>query len=179
MANSNSDSPDISGDGRLVAFRSAATNLVPGDSNGVPDIFVFDRMAGTMSVATISRFGNHTADNRSLRPMFAGGGQTLLFESVASDLAGYDFNAINDIFSWTLDTSVLQPFSVNIVNLGQGFQINWPAFAGRTHQVQFKNSLADPSWQNLLGNVMIVGNTASFRDATPAGNQRYYRVLVF
>jgi hypothetical protein len=34
---------DISADGRFVAFMSYATNLVPGDTNGVPDIFVRDR----------------------------------------------------------------------------------------------------------------------------------------
>jgi hypothetical protein len=30
----------ISADGRYVAFESNATNLVPGDTNGVRDIFV-------------------------------------------------------------------------------------------------------------------------------------------
>ena len=36
-ANGGSDSPSISGDGRLVAFTSAATNLVEGDTNGQRD----------------------------------------------------------------------------------------------------------------------------------------------
>lgn len=40
----------ISGDGRFVAFESAATNLVAGDTNGVTDVFVHDRgEAGTSS----------------------------------------------------------------------------------------------------------------------------------
>ena len=34
--------PVVSADGRRVAFRSAATNLVPGDGNGTPDIFLVD-----------------------------------------------------------------------------------------------------------------------------------------
>ena len=33
-------SPELSADGRLVAFESDATNLVPDDTNGVADIFV-------------------------------------------------------------------------------------------------------------------------------------------
>ena len=37
------DAPAISGDGRFVAFQSSASNLVPGDGNGVEDVFVFDR----------------------------------------------------------------------------------------------------------------------------------------
>lgn len=45
----------ISGDGRYVGFTSAATNLVPGDTNGSWDVFVRDRQSGTterVSVAT-------------------------------------------------------------------------------------------------------------------------------
>jgi len=38
-----SDWPSISGDGRFVAFRSWASNLVPSDTNGFADIFVRDR----------------------------------------------------------------------------------------------------------------------------------------
>ncbi len=39
--------PMISADGRFVAFESDATNLVPGDTNGVRDVFVRDRQSGT------------------------------------------------------------------------------------------------------------------------------------
>lgn len=42
----------ISNDGRFVAFRSTATNLVPGDTNGLADIFVLDRVAGTLERIT-------------------------------------------------------------------------------------------------------------------------------
>ena len=35
--------PRISSDGRWVAFDSAATNLVAGDTNGVTDVFLLDR----------------------------------------------------------------------------------------------------------------------------------------
>src|SRR5438132_13627813 len=41
-----SASPAISADGRFVAFYSAATNLVPGDTNGAKDVFVRDRLTG-------------------------------------------------------------------------------------------------------------------------------------
>ena len=41
-ANSHSFLPDISDDGRFVTFTSEATNLVAGDSNGVPDIFLYE-----------------------------------------------------------------------------------------------------------------------------------------
>lgn len=42
LADGESFTPSISDDGRFVAFRSAATNLVEGDGNGQADIFVAD-----------------------------------------------------------------------------------------------------------------------------------------
>ena len=41
-ANDASEEPSISTDGRWVAFRSDATNLVPGDGNSATDVFVRD-----------------------------------------------------------------------------------------------------------------------------------------
>ena len=46
QANADSLSPAISADGRYVAFISAASNLVSGDTNGVGDVFVHDRVTG-------------------------------------------------------------------------------------------------------------------------------------
>ena len=46
-ANSSSTSPGVSGDGRLVVFASAATDLVAGDANGRADIFVRNMATNT------------------------------------------------------------------------------------------------------------------------------------
>ena len=46
-----SNQPAVSGDGRLVAFESAAAGISAGDSNGKTDVFVYDRTAGTVSSA--------------------------------------------------------------------------------------------------------------------------------
>jgi Tol biopolymer transport system component len=45
----------LSGDGRLVAFFSRASNLVPGDVNGQYDAFVRDREAKTTELASVAR----------------------------------------------------------------------------------------------------------------------------
>jgi Tol biopolymer transport system component len=45
QGNGASDTPSISADGRYVAFRSAASDLVTGDANGTLDVFVHDRGA--------------------------------------------------------------------------------------------------------------------------------------
>ena len=40
-------------DGRYVAFISSASNLVPGDNNGSPDVFVRDLVAGTNYLVSV------------------------------------------------------------------------------------------------------------------------------
>ena len=47
--------PAITPDGRYVAFASEATNLVAGDTNGLEDVFVFDRRTKTMEMISFSR----------------------------------------------------------------------------------------------------------------------------
>lgn len=56
-ANNSSLSPSISTDGRYVAFVSTASNLIPGDTNASPDIFVRDRVLGITSCASVTSAG--------------------------------------------------------------------------------------------------------------------------
>ncbi|MGA5205480.1 TolB family protein [Streptomyces variegatus] len=48
-----SDAPSLSADGRYAVFTSSASNLVPGDTNGAPDVFLRDLRTGrTQRVST-------------------------------------------------------------------------------------------------------------------------------
>src|SRR5437899_2579203 len=47
----------ISSDGRFVAFYSFASNLVPGDTNDVTDVFVHDRQTGATGRVSIATDG--------------------------------------------------------------------------------------------------------------------------
>src|SRR4051794_34670593 len=55
--NSGSFEPAISADGRFVAYTSVASNLVPEDTNGTDDIFVFDRQTNTIERISIASDG--------------------------------------------------------------------------------------------------------------------------
>ena len=46
--------PAISADGRYVAFLSAASNLVASDTNGLPDLFLRDTIAGTTTLVNVN-----------------------------------------------------------------------------------------------------------------------------
>jgi hypothetical protein len=58
QGNSESVPASISADGRFVAFQSLASNLVPGDTNGVYDIFVHDRQTGQTERVSVNSSGS-------------------------------------------------------------------------------------------------------------------------
>ena len=55
--NDDSVLPAVSADGQYVAFASAATNLVPGDTNGVADVFLHDRQTGQTTLVSVGPAG--------------------------------------------------------------------------------------------------------------------------
>jgi hypothetical protein len=107
IPNRASDSPVISADGRFVAYRSFASNCVPGDFNEVPDVFLYDRLTGATTLLSVKQSGTNTANNRSLMPVFSGDGQTLVFQSWASDLLAQDFNQGSDLFALKLSAPAI------------------------------------------------------------------------
>src|SRR5262249_56310345 len=62
QGNSGSFWPSISDDGNRVAFESAANNLVPGDGNGVNDVFVRDVGAGTTIRVSVTSSGGGASE---------------------------------------------------------------------------------------------------------------------
>jgi Tol biopolymer transport system component len=176
--NGNSDSPDITADGRFIAYRSAGPNIVPGDTNNAPDVFLYDTANATTILVSLSALGNFTGNSRSSNPQFSPDGQTLLFQSWSSDLTSQDFNQSGDIFALSLYSSNPEPpFSVVLMpGAGGNPLLTWPAVPGRSYQVQFKNNLTDALWQTLTGNVTILGNDGFATDLA-SSPQRFYRVV--
>ena len=97
QANSSSTAPSISADGRWVAFSSLASNLVPGDTNGVSDVFVRDNL--TKTVVRVSVAGNGTqGDGHSTFPSISDDGRRVAFSTEATNLRGGDTNGLQDIY---------------------------------------------------------------------------------
>jgi len=89
--------PSITADGRYVAFNSRATNLVPGDTNGVLDVFVRDRQTGQTVRVSLSWDGTEGNDS-SYIPSISANGRYVAFMSDASNLVPNDTNGVRDIF---------------------------------------------------------------------------------
>ncbi len=89
--------PSISADGRFVAFESLASNLVAGDTNGWPDVFVRDRQSGTTERVSLAP-GGAEGDNDSSDPSISADGRFVAFWSWASNLVAGDTNGWADVF---------------------------------------------------------------------------------
>ena len=88
----------LSADGRYVAFVSSASNLVPGDVNGMADLFVRDRQTGQTTLVSIANDGTQGNDRSSAQPSFSADGRYVAFSSRASNLVPDDTNGAPDVF---------------------------------------------------------------------------------
>ena len=116
---SGSANPSMSADGRYVAFQAGAPNLVAGDTNHIPDIFVHDRWThktvrvkvatdGTEADGKCQKNPNYDyynpfglpylcqASNRT--PALSPDGRFVVFNSNADNLVSGDDNAASDVF---------------------------------------------------------------------------------
>jgi uncharacterized repeat protein (TIGR01451 family) len=89
--------PDLDAEGRMVAFDSSATNLVPKDTNHALDVFVHDRSTGITERVSVS--SNEAQGNaQSHSPSISADGRYVAFVSTASNLVSNDTNGVEDIF---------------------------------------------------------------------------------
>ncbi len=124
-----SDQPSISGDGRFVAFSSAASNLVPGDTNGEPDVFVRDRLTGKTARVSLAT-GGAQARRGSALPAISADGRVVAFVSAAANLVRADTNRELDVFVRDLTRHVTERVSVS----SSGAQARDGFFPGLAHR---------------------------------------------
>ena len=118
-ANGPSSAPALSGDGRFVAFASAADNLVPGDTNAALDVFVYDRQLS--AVTRVSVAGDGTQGNGESRaPSIDRTGSAVAFTSEAANLVAGDGNGQADVFVRSLGASPAHRTLVSVAADGSG-----------------------------------------------------------
>ncbi len=115
-SNNDCGPPDISPDGRFVAFASFATNLAPNDMNGSFDVFIRDRDSSTTERVSVDNSGNE-GDGPSGGPVVSADGRFVAFDSNATNLVPNDTNVTKDIFVRDRGTGMTE--RVNVSNSGQ------------------------------------------------------------
>ncbi|HEY1487643.1 MAG TPA: hypothetical protein VGF84_16165 [Micromonosporaceae bacterium] len=138
QANGNSDGPSISADGRFIAFDSGATNLVPGDTNGVTDVFLRDRTAGTTKRISVGPYGVQ-ADGEVTQPAISADGKYVAFVSEASNLVGTDTDLNGDVVRRTLASGVNVQVAFRTDDLPGSFATG-PSISGNGNLVAFTTS---------------------------------------
>jgi Tol biopolymer transport system component len=97
QARGNSLAPAISGNGRYLAFESAASNLVDNDTNNRRDVFLRDLVGGTTRHVSVSTGGAHGNGDSQL-PAITRAGSFVVFMSTATNLVAGDANRATDVF---------------------------------------------------------------------------------
>lgn len=101
----------LSPDGRRVVFTTRSSDIVPGDTNGLLDVFVRDLATGTTRLVSSAQDG--TASNgMSYDPVITADGRSVFFTSEADSLVPGDTNAVSDVFRRDLVTGRVERVSV-------------------------------------------------------------------
>ncbi len=89
----------MSSDGRYIAFSTDANNIVSGDTDGYPDIFVHDTLSGTTTIVSTDSNGIK-GNGASQKPSISADGRYVAFASYADNLINNDTNgpSVADIF---------------------------------------------------------------------------------
>lgn len=140
LGNDASNLAAVSGTGRYVVFESFASNLVPGDDNGTPDIFLRDRVAGTTTLVSATPAGD-VGNGQSIDPAISSTGRWVTFTSAATDLVTGDTSGIFDVFRWDRTTGDLIRVSVSTTGV-EGNRGSFGATVSRDGRIIAFNSQA-------------------------------------
>lgn len=91
----------VSAGGRFVVFAANDANLVPGDTNGVTDIFIYDSQSGAIELVSVGPGGSQANGSSFLgysQLVVSNDGRYVAFASNASNLVSVDTNGMADIF---------------------------------------------------------------------------------
>jgi Tol biopolymer transport system component len=156
----------ISADGRFVAFQSSATNLVAGDTNTSPDVFVRDLQTGTterVSLATGGAQGNSSA----VAPSISADGRFVAFAGYSSNFVAGDTNGVADIFVRDRQSGTTECVSVATGGTIGGAVSNLPSISADGRFVAFESYAA-----NLVAGDTNANPDIFFRDRVSGTTER-------
>ncbi|MBM81654.1 MAG: hypothetical protein CMJ78_13830, partial [Planctomycetaceae bacterium] len=159
--NGASTDPVISRDGNVVAFVSAAQDLIPGVAftPGTTNVFAYNVGADALEVVSINIAGTTAGNDNSTNPTITAAGNFVAFDSDASNLVATDGNGTTDVFVRDLGFNFTDLASGNDAGTDSG---NAASFGGR-----------------ISGDGSIVGFRSSATDLVPGGSNANIDVFAF
>lgn len=150
QSNGASDTPSLSGDGRFVAYTSVATNLVAGDTNGLQDCFVHDRVLNTTVRISVDSNENE-ANAISSYPWVSANGRYVAFFSVATNLVPNDTNNVSDVFMRDLLLGTTTRVSVSQAGVQSNGRSEYPVPSADGRYVAFHSGADNLALNDLNG----------------------------
>ena len=141
QGNNNSYSnPSVSFDGRYIAFKSQATNLVQGN-NGL-DIYIHDRQNGTTERVSVSTSGEQ-GNGPSHDPKISSDGRFVTFWSFATNLVDGDTNQGVDVFLHDRQESSTILLSKSYLGAASNHNSRFPVISGDGRFIAYESQASN------------------------------------
>lgn len=145
--------PSLSASGRYISFTSHAPNLVPGDTNLKPDVFVHDLLKGTTKRVSVTNAGDQAEYSDpcvsvgSDRSTIDGSGSRVAFQSTAVNLAEKDcsnpaIGCATSVYVRDMNKSITIPVSIGLTT-GKAVRGENPSISGNGRYVEFESVNSD------------------------------------
>jgi hypothetical protein len=146
----------ISASGRFVVFESEAGNLVPGDTNGLSDVFMHDRQLGTTTRVSVDASGAQVAGGGGA-PTVSTDGHFVAFSSGATSLVTGDTNNVEDIFVKDTQTGAITRISLDSSGAQANNDSSAPSISGDGRYVAFASDASNlvPNDTNGVGDIFV------------------------
>jgi Tol biopolymer transport system component len=133
----------LSADGRIVVFASQATNLVSGDTNGMPDVFLRDLQAGTIERVNLTSTGAEDNGGCGLPGGVSFDGRFVAFWSFGTNLVPSDTNGSTDVFVRDRQNGTTERVSVSSAGVeANGYSFS-PSISGDGRYIAFESTAAN------------------------------------
>lgn len=126
----------LTADGRALAFKSGASDLVPNDNNGCEDVFMRDLGTGITTRISVAS-GGPEGNGPSHDPSLSADGRYVAYGSDASNLVAGDGNGAGDIFVSDWQSQITERISVNSSGGEGGGKSYYPSISADGRYVAF------------------------------------------
>ncbi len=181
QADDHSGEPVISANGRFIAFRSGANNIISNGGSSFSKILVLDRETNTLSSVSIASDGT-PGNGDSHFPVLSADGRFVAFNSEANNLVSGDTNNVSDIFVHDRETDTTTRISISSVGIEGNNNSYTSAISADGRFVVFESTASNlvsndtnGAWDIFVHDrqtgVTTLVSVAS--DGTPANNNSY------
>jgi hypothetical protein len=139
ISNAHCDSVDVSADGRWIVFESAATNLVPPDTNNRRDVFLHDALEGVTTRVSIG-YGGVETDHDSYQPTISADGRYIAFVSGATNILSVPVPGYAHIYLVERESGAIERIDVNDAGETADSFSSYPALDSTGRWVAFSSA---------------------------------------